>query len=134
MTCPATLIHTSIGRSAAEVCAYVSDPRNLTEWASGLSRASLRQEGEYWIADSPMGVVKIKFSPRNAFGVVDHEVTTSDGATFANPMRVQPNGDGAEVIFTLYRLPGVSEADFEKDADTIRGDLETLKGILEGKG
>jgi hypothetical protein len=131
MTLPATLVHISIGRTAADVYAYVSDPRNLTQWASGLSQSSLRHEGESWIADSPMGTVKIKFAPRNAFGVVDHDVTTPDGATFANPMRVQPNGDGAEIIFTLYRQPNVSDADFQKDEATIRQDLEKVKEILE---
>jgi hypothetical protein len=131
MTYPATLVHISIGRPAADVYAYIANARNLTQWASGLSRSSLRQEGGYWIADSPMGTVKIKFTPLNGLGVVDHDVTTPDGTTFANPMRVQPNGGGAEVIFTLYRRPGVSDADFEKDAATIRRDLEKLKSILE---
>lgn len=131
MTYPATLIHTSIGRPAPEVYAYVADPRNLPQWASGLAESALRLDGEVWIAASPMGAVKIKFSPPNIYGVVDHEVTTSEGTTFANPLRVQPNGEGAEVIFTLYRLPEVTDEDFANDADTIRRDLAKLKEILE---
>lgn len=133
MTHRVVLLHTSIRRSAPEVYAYTSNPRNLTAWASGLSRSTLHQEGDLWVADSPMGRVKIKFAPQNTFGVVDHDVTTPDGKTFHNPLRIQPNGDGAEAIFTLHRMPNVSDADFQKDQDTIRHDLEKLKTILEMK-
>ena len=38
---------------------------------------------------------------------------------------------GAEEIFTLYRRPGVPNADFQKDAAQIRRDLEKLKSLLE---
>jgi hypothetical protein len=131
MTQSATLIHLSISRPAADVYAYAADPRNLSQWAAGLSRSSLRQEGGYWIAESPMGTVKIRFAPRNAFGVVDHDVTLPDGVTVTNPLRIQPNGDGAEVIFTLYRRPNVSDGDFQEDISSVRRDLEKLKSILE---
>lgn len=131
MVQPATLIHISIGRSTTEVYAYVSDPRNLSQWAAGLSRSPLHQDGEDWIADSPMGRVRITFAPKNPFGVIDHAVTLPDGATVINPLRVQPNGDGSEVIFTLYRRPEVSDASFKEDAARIRSDLKKLKSILE---
>lgn len=131
---PVLLVHVSIKRPAKEVYAYASDPRKLPEWASGLSSSALRLEGEFWVADSPMGRVKIKFAPENIFGVLDHEVTTEDGTTFSNPMRVQANGEGAEVIFTLYRWAGMSDAEFEQDAATIRRDLEKMKEILEANG
>ena len=127
---PVMLIHLSIARPWAEVYAYVSDPRNLPQWAAGLSRTAIRQDGERWVADSPMGEVGIRFVPPNAFGVVDHDVTLPDGTTVTNPLRVQANGDGAEVIFTLHLRPGVSQADFTADAVRIRTDLAKLKRIL----
>lgn len=80
-----------------------------------------------------MGRVKIRFAPKNPFGVLDHEVTLPDGTVVQNPLRVQPNGDGSEVLFTLYRQPEASDAAFAEDAAKVRKDLETLKGILEGK-
>lgn len=40
------------------------------------------------------------------------------------------NGDGCEVVFTLFRLPGVTDEAFERDAATIAHDLRTLKEIL----
>jgi hypothetical protein len=131
VTQPATLLHVSINRPATDVYAYASDPRNLPQWAAGLSRSPLRQMGGDWIADSPMGTVKIRFTPRNVFGVVDHDVTLPDGVTVTNPLRIQPNGNGAEVIFTLYRRADVTEADFKEEVARVRRDLEKLKSILE---
>jgi hypothetical protein len=35
-------------------------------------------------------------------------------------------------VFTLFRLDGVADAEFEADAVTIRADLERLRAVLEG--
>jgi hypothetical protein len=119
-----------IARKPAAIYAFVANPRNLPKWASGLG-ISVKKVGRQWLADSPMGKVRLRFAPKNAFGVLDHLVTIESGQTFNNPMRVQANGRGSEVVFTLYRLPGVSDAAFAKDAKTIRHDLATLKSLLE---
>ncbi len=52
-----------------------------------------------------MGRVKVKFAEKNKFGVLDHAVTLPSGVKFYNPMRVFPNNDGRELIFTIYRRP-----------------------------
>jgi hypothetical protein len=49
-------------------------------------------------------------------------------------MRVVPNGDGSEVLFTLIQLPGVSDEQFQQDMDTIRADLNKLRTLLERTG
>jgi hypothetical protein len=69
--------------------------------------------------------------PNEYPGVLDHEVTLASGTAFYNPMRVQPNGQGSEVMFTLYRLPKVSNKAYAADARHIRRDLEKLKSLLE---
>lgn len=130
MTFPARHIGISINRSAAEAYAFASNPLNLPQWASGLG-GSIVQEGEKWIADSPMGRITLQFARHNELGVLDHDVTLENGQTFYNPMRVVPNGDGCEVTFALYRLPDVTDDAFEKDASTIASDLRKLKAILE---
>ena len=131
MTYPATLIQISIRKPADEVYAFTSDPHNLPRWAAGLSSSTLEQDGGQWVAESPMGKVKIKFAAKNNFGVVDHDVSLPNGEVVHNPLRIQKNGEGAEVIFTLYRLPGVSEKDFQADADKVRADLQKLKLLIE---
>lgn len=121
----------SIARKPSEVYAFASDPMNLPRWASGLARSEVRRDGEEWVAEAPFGKVRVKFAPRNAFGVLDHDVTLESGATVRNPMRVVPNGEGSEFLFTLIRRPHMSDAEFAGDRATIESDLKTLKAILE---
>jgi len=64
---------------------------------------------------------------------MDHDVKLESGVTIHNPMRVVPNGDGSEFIFTLIRQPGMSDAQFAKDKAAVETDLKTLKDLLERK-
>ena len=123
-------ISISINRSAAEVYEFASNPENLPKWAAGLSGSVKNVNGE-WIAESPMGTVKVKFADKNRFGILDHDVTLPSGKTFYNPMRVFPNKDGSELIFTLYQRPEMSDKDFRNDEEQIKKDLERLKGLVE---
>ena len=77
------------------------------------------------------GKIKIRFADQNAFGVLDHDVTLPSGVTIHNPMRVMANGEGSEVVFSLFHLPGVSDAKFADDATWVMKDLQTLKRVLE---
>lgn len=131
MTFPARHISVSINRGPKEVYKFASNPENLPQWAEGLSRSSIQKSGDEWIADSPMGVVKVKFLEENRFGVIDHDVTLPTGEVVHNPLRVVKNGDGSEVIFTLFRLPQMSDSDFERDAQMVERDLQKLKSLLE---
>jgi len=131
MTYPIRQISVSIERTAAEVYRFVANPENLPKWAGGLSQSTLEKEGDHWVADSPMGKVKVKFAETNAFGVLDHDVTLPDGEVNHNPLRVVPNQQGCEITFTLFHLPRMSEAEFEADAQQIEKDLKKLKSILE---
>ena len=123
-------ISTSIARRPSDVYVFASDPRNLPRWASGLARAEVTPDGDAWVADAPFGRVRVKFAPRNSFGVMDHDVTLESGVTVHNPMRVVPNGEGSECVFTLIRQPGMSDEQLAKDKATVEKDLKTLKGLL----
>ena len=63
-------------------------------------------------------------------GVLDHDVVTPEGVVHI-AMRVMPNGDGAEFTFLLLQMPGMTDAEFERDAGTVMGDLLRLKEIME---
>jgi hypothetical protein len=78
-----------------------------------------------------MGRISIRFSERNPHGVLDHDVTLPSGETIHNPMRVVPNATGSEVVFTIFRRAGVTEAQFEADARAVTRDLTALKALLE---
>ena len=66
-----------------------------------------------------METVKVKFAEKNKFGVLDHDVTLPSGVKVYNPMRILPNNDGSELVFTLYRRPDVSDQEFAQDAKLV---------------
>lgn len=123
-------ISVSIHRSPKDVYAFISNGENVPRWAAGLG-TRIRRVDDEWIAEGPIGSVRVRFAPPNDLGVADHDVVLASGVTVHNPIRVVPNGAGSTVIFTLMRLPGVSARQFTQDAKTVQKDLESLKALLE---
>jgi uncharacterized protein YndB with AHSA1/START domain len=130
MTFKSVHISVSIDRPADTVYEFASNPENLPKWAAGLGDSIKNVDGD-WIAESPMGRIKVKFADKNKFGVLDHDVSLPSGTKFYNPMRVFPNNDGSEIIFTLYQQPDVTDQLFSEDAEAVTGDLKKLKTLLE---
>jgi hypothetical protein len=120
-----------IDRPADEVYEYAVDPAHLPQWAPGLG-SSVEQADGRWFVETPGGRAAVAFAPRNEFGVLDHRVTFASGDEFYNPMRVIRGDDGCEVDFTLRRLPGMTDEEFERDAGLVAADLARLKQVLEG--
>jgi hypothetical protein len=123
-------ISVTIQRKAESVYLFVVNPENLPKWASGLG-SSVRKINKEWIMDSPMGEIKIRFADYNNYGVLDHFVTLPDETEVYNPMRVFANGEGCEVVFSLYKLNSMTSKQFEDDALHVEADLQKLKTILE---
>ena len=130
-TLPARIIHRSVRCDWRMLYDFAAQPQNMPRWASGLA-SGLTRDGEDWIADGgPVGKVRVRFAPANDFGVIDHRVTLPDGRHVDNALRVVPNGDGAEVMFTLLRQPDMDDAAFESDAAHVARDLDALAGLME---
>ncbi len=121
----------SIELDADAVYAFLSLPENFAKWASGLG--SLHRANEQWIAEIPDGPMIVRFSERNAFGVLDHWVSPPSGAQIYIPLRVVKNGSGCELVFTLFRQPEMDQARFEADAQWVMRDLKAAKQLLEAK-
>jgi hypothetical protein len=119
-----------IDRPAADVYEYASDPANLPLWAPGLGKSVENVDGR-WFVETQSGRVGFAFVGHNKYGVLDHEVTLPSGEVIYNPMRVVPDGDGSEVVFTLRRLADMSDEDFARDAALVQADLTRLKHVLE---
>lgn len=129
---PSRNLSISINRNAYDVYDFVSVPENLRLWASGLG-GSLHKVGNEWVAETQQGPVRIRFSERNEFGILDHWVSPEPGLEIYVPMRVIPNASGSELVFTLFRLPGMSDQKFAADADWVMRDLAALKNLLEAQ-
>jgi hypothetical protein len=129
-TLPARIVHISIDRDWRHVYDFAGSPENMPLWASGLA-SGLKPDGDDWLATGVLGTVRISFVPRNEFGVIDHTVTIESGLRVYNALRIVPNGDGCEVMFTLLRLPDMTDEQFAADEAHVRKDLEALKSMME---
>ncbi|MDP9144150.1 MAG: SRPBCC family protein [Actinomycetota bacterium] len=123
-------ISISIERDWREVYEFAHLPENFPRWASGLA-SSLRQDGEDWVTDRTEGEVRVRFTPRNDFGVLDHFIMFATGVQIYIPLRVVANGTGSEVIFTLFLLQGMTDEIVERDTALISKDLGVLRRLLE---
>ncbi|MDP2654128.1 MAG: SRPBCC family protein [Candidatus Omnitrophota bacterium] len=120
----------AIDRDPQAVYAFVTDPENLPKWAVTFCRSAVKS-GEGWRIETSAGPMAVRFAPRNEFGVMDHYLTLPDGNEILVPMRVVPNNNGCEMIFTIFRQPGMSDENYAKDAGLVEQDLKNLKHILE---
>lgn len=107
-------------------------PEFFPKWASGLAESDLRKDGDMWLADGADGPVRIRFTPQNSYGVMDHFVDVGNGQEVHVPLRVVQNGDGAEVMLTLFRQPDMDDERFAADIKWINRDLKALKALVEG--
>jgi hypothetical protein len=123
-------ISISIKRNWQAVYEAIWRPEDFPKWASGLSRSRLEKHGEEWKAEGAEGPITIRFAQHNAFGVMDHDVHLSDGSIVYVPLRVIQNGEGAEVMLTLFRQPGMSEAKFAEDEAWVKRDLVALAALF----
>jgi len=126
-------LSTFISRPPDKVYAFASNPENLPLWAAGLSGSEIRQEGESWIVNAPFGKARVRFKNCKTCRVMDHDVELESGVVVHNPMRVVPNGNGSEFVFTLIRRPDMTDESFEQDADAVKLDLAKLKRVLESE-
>jgi hypothetical protein len=127
----ATTVSMPIGRPWRAVYAAIWRPEAFPTWATGLSGATMQPDGDRWKAQGPEGPVSIRFTGHNAFGVMDHGVDTGHGPEILVPMRVVANGeDGAEILLTLFRQPGMTEAAYARDIEWVRRDLAGLRDLL----
>jgi hypothetical protein len=130
---PARTLSISIALPATVVYAFVSDPRHLPLWATGLGDNPTPLPDGAWRVETSAGPMRVSFVPPNPFGVVDHQVIplSGEGTAVDVPLRVVPNGEGSEVMLTLFQQPGMSDKQFAADAALVREDLHRLRHVLE---
>ena len=120
----------SINCQLKKVYEFVSNLENIPKWAKTFCHSIKKSNGE-WIIETPQGQMEIKIAPKNDFGILDHTVIPAPGVEVFVPMRVVPNGNGSEVIFTLFQQPGMPDENFAKDQGMVEQDLATLKCVME---
>lgn len=128
---PARTFSISIRHEWRALYERIWHPEFFQKWASGLAESDLRSVDGEWLANGPEGPIRIRFTPHNDYGVMDHWVETGDGSEVHIPLRIIENGDDAEVMLTLFRLPGMDDERFAADARWVNRDLKALKALIE---
>ena len=128
---PARTYSVSIRHEWRSLYERIWRPEFFTKWASGLAESELRKSGNDWTTDGPEGAIRVHFTPHNDYGVMDHFVDSGDGNVIHIPLRIVQNGDGAEVMLTLFRQPEMTDEKFSADAKWIMRDLRALKDMVE---
>ena len=129
---PARTYSVTINRDWRALYEMIWLPEFFPKWASGLAESDLRDAGDgSWPADGAEGPVRIRFTGHNEFGVMDHHVDLGNGEDVHVPLRVIPNGEGAEVMLTLFRQPSMDDERFAADIKWVNRDLKALKSLVE---
>src|SRR5206468_13004100 len=88
---------------------------------------SMERDGEIWTAQGLEGTIRIRFTDRNSFGILDHWVDLGGGRVVYVPMRIIENGEGSEVMLTLFRQTWMTPEQFAADEAWVRRDMGRLK-------
>lgn len=127
---PSKTISVFIAAVPNEVYVYAANPEHLPQWVPSFCK-SVKKVDNDWVVESPLGAAIFRFVESNSLGVLDHVVKLATGVEVYSPMRVIPNGNGCEVIFTLFRTADMTEEQHAADAKLVEGDLRRLKEIIE---
>ncbi len=126
-------IKVAIERPYEQVYDLLLDPDFFAKWAVNPNSVMKPLGDNDWLVELPRGAAVIRFTPRNAYGVLDYQ-TFNIGETGGpvTPVRLIRNDKGCELVLIWQRRPGVTPEKFKSDAEWVASDLERLKTLIEG--
>lgn len=128
-------VSVTIDAPPARVSAELADPTTHPEWATEFFAGPVTAagDGEYHVTVPRMGGdTRMWVDADVAGGRIDLYLAPA-GAPFGPPLpiRVIPNGDGCDVLFTLSRFPDVPDAAWEEGLASMKRELANLKARHE---
>lgn len=122
-------------RKYAEVYGFLSEPANFVLWGGAVPGTDMRHlTGTDYVVSLPRGQRVMRFTPFNEFGVLDYEVfMEGESKGPVTPVRIHPNQEGCEIVFTWFQRAGVSDEQFESEAEWAYSDLLRMKAYIEAR-
>lgn len=117
------------------VTGYLADPMVQHEWGTEFFASPARPlgDGEFEVTVPRMGGrSRMRLDAEVAAGNIDLYLAPGD-APFGPPLpvRVVPNVDGVDVLYTLTRYPGQNETDWVQGLASMARELGNLKARME---
>src|SRR5215204_2028780 len=113
-----------------EVFEYIRIPENQPEWAVNFALSTSPSTAGRYVMETPVGEMVYRVEADPQCRTVDFVFETPDGENVL-PTRVVPHGSGSVFTFTIHRVPGMSDEDWEEGRRGLDEELLQLKALLE---
>lgn len=118
----------AIAASPAEVHSYLADPRALPRWAPEFAE-EVRQDGDDWIVTTGGGELRFVVPVHPDAGTVDMLAAADPRSGLF--IRIVPNWDGSECVFTMVFPPGTPAAAIAGQMLVIDHELAAIRTHVE---
>jgi hypothetical protein len=116
----------SIAAPPRAVLDVVGDPRRFPDWAPAFAR-SVRPEGDDWLVNTGAGEARIRVVVAAEQGTVD--VLDAGRPSRGAFLRVLPNGEGSELVFTLFFPDDAAEQGIAQQMATVEDELRAARSL-----
>ena len=110
--------------------AFLSDPLHMPQWA-GAFCSSVERSGDSWLAQTPLGKVKLACNSNQQSGIIDYEFKPALPIKIMLHSRVIADGSSSQLVLTHYQIPFTPEDFFEKQKKKVSEQLVSLKSFME---
>jgi hypothetical protein len=109
---------------------YMSDIRNLPEWATEFARELREEDGEYRVVNN-LGEFLFEIRADERTGVIDMYAGPSRDQLAVFPTRVVGLPDGStSYSFTMFQGPGMPDELFESQHASLKREFENIEAIM----
>jgi hypothetical protein len=116
--------------SQERVFEYMSDIRNLPEWATEFARELREEDGEYRVVNN-LGEFVFEIRADERTGVIDMYAGPSREHLAVFPTRAVRLPDGrTSYSFTMFQGPGMPDELFESQHASLKREFENIEAIL----
>jgi hypothetical protein len=109
---------------------YLSDVRNLPEWATEFARELHEDDGQYKVVNN-LGEFFFEIRANEETGVIDMYAGPTRDELAVFPTRAVELPDGrTSYSFTMFQNPGMPSELFESQYESLRREFENLERIF----
>jgi len=123
-------VTTVLSAPRERVFEYMSDIRNLPEWATEFARELREEDGEYRVVNN-LGEFLFEIRADERTGVIDMFAGPSREQLAVFPTRVVGLPDGStSYSFTMFQGPGMPDELFDAQHASLKREFENIQAIL----